>query len=176
MVEDRKGKIAEWTAKGAEWCAKQLWEARKANHRTAEHKRQWKNEAMRAWAQQNVDVHVLERANKNMVEVLEKNGIRPIPLRVTYLDRNCADCEYGPEWGSDEFNCWNCGEVYGGRPHWEEEKEWTRSISFYTYCIDGEYLSGITSQFDEVDGYFLKKIVDERTGEVIGEWEIPEEE
>lgn len=176
MDKDKKSKIAEWTAKGTEWCAKQLWEARKVNQRTENEKQVWKRKAMHSWSQQKVDVYLLEAANANMANVLRENGIKPTRLRVTYISRDCDNCECKPEDGYESDVCFNCGDIWNGRPHWEEESEHIESISFYTYSINNGYLSGITSQFNSVRDYYLRKVVDERTGEVIGEWEIPEEE
>lgn len=147
--------IAEWMKKEPIWLAEQLWSARKnaknAREEVSEYREKlWKLE------RQNDSVNEIQEANKIMADVLEQNGIRPTRLRLTYIFHDCDNCKYDED---DWYVCDNC----------DEEKEYVESISFYTYKVHDGFLEGITSQFKEEE-YELVKLVDERTGEVIGEW------
>ena len=164
MNKERKLKIEEWTRKGAEWCAAQLWNARKALSDEREHYRKLRHEI----AESNVDYYILEQSNEIMARVLADNGIRPARLRITYLDCDCLHCPDNYE--EEAWDCAGCGVEIDGEIWRKHEVEVTESLAFYTYTIDGGYLRGVTSLFEEKE-YDLLKIVDERTGEVIGEWE-----
>lgn len=177
---NKKEQIAEWTQKGAEWCATQLYEARRYLTKERRKNTEIHKELKHLEAQSMVDNDILRHSNKIMSEVLEENGIRPTRLRITYLCRDCDHCDYG-EWDDDDHEChcseigWynfpNCDELIGGDIVRGAEKAVTESIAFYTYKIDNGFLSGITGLFEHKYGYDLVKVVDEKTGEIIGEWE-----
>lgn len=167
MKKERKLKIEEWTRKGAEWCATQLWNARKALSDERERYRKLRHER----AESDVNYYILEQSNEIMARVLADNGIRPARLRITYLDCDCLHCpDNGDIYGEDAWDCAGCGTKIDGETWRKREAEVTESLAFYTYTIDGGYLRGVTSLFEEKE-YDLLKIVDERTGEIIGEWE-----
>lgn len=171
MDKERKLKIEDWAQKGAEWCATQLWNARKALSDERDKSKRYYLERNHARAERNVNDHILKQSNEIMARVLADNGIRPTRLRITYLDCDCFHCpNNGNIYGEDAWDCAGCGEEINGEIWREREVEVTESLAFYTYTISGGYLRGITSLFEEKE-YDLLKIVDERTGEVIGEWE-----
>ena len=94
-----------------------------------------------------------------MATVLQENGIRPVRLRLTYLYRDCESCQ---ESDGEEPPCafHDCDRV----------EKVTESVGLYTCFIDGSgTLKGITSQF-RTEKFDLLKAVDERTGEVIYEY------
>lgn len=171
--EQRKLKLEEWEGKGVEWCANQLWNARRELEKTRRAKTWEREQRWREQAKYNIDYWAVKRANENMADVLEKNGIRPTKLRITYYE---ADCENCPSNGSEngEWDCYGCGEEFDGYAIYERQKIYTADIAFYTYMISGSKLEGITAQFENME-YHLIKVVDERTGEIIGEWDYPED-
>lgn len=155
MNIDRKEKIQEWQAKGAEWCAVQLWATREQLAKEKEAKRQLHGKLMERIFESESQ-YLLAHENLCMATVLQENGIRPVKLRLTYLYRDCEQCSasYGNEPTCEFYEC-------------DSEEKVIESVSLYTYSIDGKgNLKGITSQF-KVENYNLLKAVDERTGEVI---------
>lgn len=157
MMNENKQEIKkEWVDKGAEWCAERLWEARKKLTKLRDElryseKQRWSNNVMDAHSR-----YLLKDANENLATVLEHNGIRPTPLRVTYIGRNKDFCE-----NCDDHFCIDCEEGLEKR---------TESMRFYTYFLADDKLSGITSKFEYVRNLEVIKITDERTGEIIAEW------
>lgn len=158
MNKERKAQIEEWKAKGAEWCAAQLYSAREQLSKEKERRRSEHEKSMK-----NIfDSHFrypLEKANECMATVLQENGIRPVRLRLTYKYSDCDSCHesYG-----EEAPC-----AYG---YCNQTETVTESVGLYTCFIDGSgTLEGITSQF-ETEKFDLLKAVDERTGEVIYEF------
>lgn len=169
-AEQKKLKLEEYKDKGLEWCAKTLL----ATKEEAAGLRAQLKTVEREKRQENTDYFALKEANDAMAEVLEKNGIRPTRLRITYIETDCENCPFYSD-EDDERDCWGCGETYRGSIVRGKEKICTQGVGFYTYLIDGNFLKGITAQFENVE-YDLIKVVDERTGEVIGEWEYQNEE
>ena len=158
MMKENKQEIKkEWMDKGPEWCAENLWKARKEltkvrNYLRTERNLRWRDA---------VNFHSmdwLKDANENLATVLEHNGIRPTPLRVTYIGRDKAVCK---ECYDEHCFCDECEEGLETR---------TESMSFYTYLLTDDKLSGITSKFEYVRNVDVIKITDERTGEIIAEW------
>lgn len=154
--KERYEAIQKWVTKEPIWLAEQLWSARK-NAKNARKEANEYREKVWKLERENDSVSEIQEANKSMAYVLEKNGIRPTKLRLTYIDHDCETCK------NDHYDCWY------ERGECENEKEYVESISFYTYKVEEGFLEGITSQFKEGE-YDLVKLVDERTGEVIGEW------
>lgn len=158
MMKENKQEIKkEWVDKGSEWCAERLWEAR---NNLTKVRNELREERDKRWSDNVIDFHsryLLKDANENLATVLEHNGIRPTLLRVTYIGRDKAFCEECDE----DFFCEDCKEGLETR---------TESMSFYTYLLAGDKLSGITSKFEHVKNLEVIKITDERTGEIIAEW------
>ena len=172
MNKNKAGQISEWIGKGAEWCANQLYLARMQRSEAYERNRNLEKEVRTLRSRVHNDLYILERANKIMADVLGENGIRPTRLRITYLDTDCVHCPCRGSEDGEGWDCLGCGEEVNGTIIRETEKEVTESIAFYTYKIDDGMLQGITSHFEESEQYDLLKAVDEKTGEVLGEWEV----
>ena len=157
MMKENKQEIKkEWMDKGPEWCAEKLWEAR---NNLTKLRNELRSARCRVWSDNVMDFHsrhFLKEANENLAAVLEHNGIRPTPLRVTYIGRDTDFCE-----NCDDPFCIDCEEGLEKR---------TESMSFYTYFLADDKLSGITSKFEYVKNLDVIKITDERTGEIIAEW------
>lgn len=160
MNKGRKAQIEEWKAKGAEWCATQLYSAREQLSKEKELRRSDRINMIRTNFFDSCFPSPLERANDCMATVLQENGIRPVRLRLTYLYRDCESCQesYGERVPCAFHDC-------------DQELETvTESVGLYTCFIDGSgTLEGITSQF-KTEKFDLLKAVDERTGEVIYEY------
>lgn len=154
MNKDRKAQIAEWAAKGAEWCATQLHTAREKCKNATDMKLQYRDEMYRERARADASAFI-EEANNNLKKVLEENGIRPTKLRVYY---RIPDCEHCPDCG-DEWACAYCD---------NEDIEVVRPVSWYTYHIANGDIDGIVSDFS-TESHCCYKIVNERTEEVLYE-------
>lgn len=107
----------------------------------------------------------ISRINENMADVLKENGIKPRKLIVTYQTTNCEKCSfYDGQFCTDEFSY----------PDQCKYKTTTRTISFYGFSIDNDYLEGITAEFIDVR-LDLLKVIDTETNEVLYEYEKEEE-
>ena len=109
----------------------------------------------------------LETINRNLAMILEKNGIRPVQLRIKFTTEDCSACEYGfrSEW---EWECANEDDPNHDCP----EKTILTSEAFYYYNIEDDELTGIISDFTN-ESYDVLEVVDERTGKTI--WKKPKE-
>ena len=162
MNKERAEAIREWSEKGAEWCATQLWNARKKAADAGQAIKMYQREAWKERGERNF-AYQIKKDNEHLKEILEENGIRPKKLRVYYRDADCPNCENNPENGG-EWDCAYCE---------DDSRQMVESISWYTYKIDDGYITGITSAFKSED-YECYKITDENTGEVL--YECKEEE
>ena len=119
---------------------------------------------------------LLRKENANLAEVLTQHGIFPKLLEVSYLKHDCHNCP-----NADFSNCMCEGEdpVCGAEDNWYGEdcvdKVVVETISFYSYRVDGDNLTGITSAFEDGD-YDLVKLRDMRTGETIFEAEADDDD
>lgn len=169
MVKTKKEKIAEFEQKGAEWCAKKLYEMREKYKECAETRQAYKRTNKILKIKDAIEEKIVKE-NEILKEILEENGIRPHRLLVTYIDVNCEHCEnngfYDGEW-----NCEGCGHL-----EWHGNFErYIETFSFYSYRIDEERLRGITSGFDEAD-FEVLRVEDANTGKVLYENEQVDEE
>lgn len=155
--KDKKIKLEEWKGKGVDWLAITLWNTRRELEKAKSNIGFYRQKSFREQARNDVDYYVVEKANEAMADALISNGIRPTKLRITYEGRDCDNCDVKEEEGA-----WECFEC-------EPNQTYTTTLAFYTYLISGRTLEGITAQFEQVE-YDLIKVVDERTGEIIGEW------
>lgn len=143
--KDKGKQIAEWTAKGAEWCAKKLYETR----RTCDDLRGRVN----CLSADKDKLSMLEDANEAMAKVMKERGVKPRLLEVTYRDDHICD---GYDCENDE--CDFCKDAMR-----------TKTMSFYTYDISDGWLTGITAKFEDMD-YLVKKVIDLTTNRVIYEY------
>lgn len=149
-VERRNAKIAEFVEKGAEWCAKKLYAARQELDFEKHKNRRIES---RLWEQSGIN-----EVNENLKKILEKNGIRPIKLRLYYRECTAEECE-------DCYECEGC----------EDYIETISQVSFYSYKITDGNIKGILHDFNS-EQFECHKIVDDRTGEVIWEETITEDQ
>lgn len=159
MNKRRKDTIAEYEAHGAHWCAEKLYAAREERDAMRERAKRKAEELMRANGKAGVYNAVL-KANYNLARVLTESGIRPTLLRVYYSEYHCDKC--GVE-DCDRYIAEEC----------DDFDDVVETISFYTYRIKDDVLDGIDSEFKS-RLMECKKIVDDRTGEVL--YEAKEEE
>ena len=153
MNEERNRQIEEWTSKGAEWCATQLWNAKKMAQKAKKEAFDCKKELHTLKIQEGL-FRALKAENEHLKDVIEFNGIRPTKMTLYYLVPDCGNCD------GDEENYYYCD---GCDPDYQNI---VVSESWYTYGITDGLISGITSSFDR-DKYECYKIVNERTGEVV---------
>lgn len=159
MNKRRKDTIAEYEAHGAQWCAEKLYAAREARDAMRERAKQMYEEMMRAFGKAGVYNAVME-ANENLARVLTESGIRPTLLRVYYSEYHCDRCDNED---CDRYIAEEC----------DDFDDVVETISFYAYRIENDMLEGINTEF-KTRLMECKKIVDERTGEVL--YEAKEEE
>lgn len=164
----RKDKLAEWEARGARWCAEQLWNAKKRIEDIKEEKRlgieHRIDDDIKAW---NYDV--VKKANYTLKCVLEEAGIFPTKLTLFYRGTYCEKCPSNSENGGDEDSCGYCN------TETMPPVIIVKTLSFYTYKITDGDIEGITTNFEDgVSRYECFKIVNEKTGEVL--YEASEEE
>lgn len=153
MNEERNRQIEEWASKGAEWCAAQLWNAKKMAQKAKKEAFDCKKELHTLKIQEGL-YGALKAENEYLKDVIEFNGIRPTKMTLYYLVPDCGDCD-----GDDiEFYCCDrCDPDY---------QDIVVSESWYTFEITDGLISGITSSFHRNE-YECYKIVNERTGEVV---------
>ena len=158
MRRNKTKTVEELASKGAEWCAKRLYEVKAELEETRERLMREQNTNSRYLMNKNI-----EQANNNLASVLEEMGVRPTRLRVYYLRKPCEDCEdIDREWWED---CQTC----------DLRSDYVETTSWYTYQIKDGLIAGILSNFE--DGEFdCYKIVNEKTGEVLYESEESEDE
>ena len=161
MNEERNRQIEEWASKGAEWCATQLWNAKKMAQKAKKEAFDYKKELHTLKIQEGLFV-ALKAENEHLKDVIEFNGIRPTKMTLYYLVPDCGDCD-----GDDvEFYCCDrCDPDY---------QNIVVSEAWYTFEITDGLISGITSSFHR-DEYECYKIVNERTGEVVYQQEVNHE-
>ena len=153
MNEERNRQIEEWTSKGAEWCATQLWNAKKMAQKAKKEAFNCKKELHILKIQEGL-FGALKAENEHLKDVLDFNGIRPTKMTLYYLVPDCGDCD-----GDDvNFYCCDCCDP--------DYQNIVVSEAWYTYEITDGLISGITSSFHR-DEYECYKIVNERTGEVV---------
>ena len=158
--------IENFKAHDVEWLAEKLYECR------AELEKARKEARRNAIAQ--LTVKEVKRENENLARVLQKNGIRPTLLRLTYYYKDCEGCPYGLN-EIDGTKCTYEENVYNPR---EENCQWGSAVSvdtYYLYDITDGYFEGISGEFNN-EGWDIIKAVDERTGDVIYEREREDDE
>lgn len=163
MNYEKKEKIREWVEKGAEWCAERLWTVQQECNRAKKSEKRHRYDRIKKVKEQEIDCTLLLKANDNLRKLLELNGIRPTRLRVTYVARSCIGCPYVKD-AECRLSWDECD--YG----WENVVE---TISYYDYKIEGGYLAGITSTFENT-GLSVLKVVDVNSEEVLYEEEQDE--
>lgn len=153
MNEERNRQIEEWTSKGAEWCATQLWNAKKMAQKAKKEAFDCKKELHTLKIQEGL-YRALKAENEHLKDVIEFNGIRPTKMTLYYLVPDCEDCD-GDD--VDFYCCDRCDPDY---------KNVVVSEAWYTFGITDGLISGVTSSFHRNE-YECYKIVNERTGEVV---------
>lgn len=159
-VENLKGK-------GEEYIARKLFEAKREIIELDSRLRE-RNVAAEYDKQ---EAKALREINSNLAYILERNGIRPKLLRITYQNEDCANCEYGfyvdPYGTGTEMQC-SCEEEDYDCPM----KTDVSTNSFYDYAIEDGELTGIAYNFN-LESYDVIEVVDEKTGKSI--WKKPKE-
>ena len=162
--EKKAETIKEWEIRGAEWCATQLWNAKKKSETDRagleRYINYWKDKADEFEGRANTQKE-LERVNERLKDILSDNGIRPTKLRLEYIAK---ECEVG-ECDADE--CWSYEDC-------DFCVEKVSVLSWYDYEITDGVIEGILSNFEDKRLNCLK-IVNERTGEVLYQYETKEE-
>ena len=153
--------------KGEEYLASRLFDAL-ADIRTMRQELSRKRQEETKYYEEYVSVY---KVNQNLAIVLEKNGVRPVPLRIRYTTEDCSACDYAYRDPYDYNMEWQCGNE--DNPNYDcPEKTILTSATFYTYYIEDDELSGIISDFTN-ESYDVLEVVDERTGKTI--WKKPKE-
>lgn len=113
------------------------------------------NDDLRRLERYRAESVVVHKVNMNLEEILKENGIKPIPLVVTFKTKECRNCDLD---GYD-LDCSTC------RPGIIHP---TETMSFFSFSVDEESLYGINAELEKIN---LKAIsvVDRRTGRVL--WE-----
>lgn len=151
----KQAQIEKWKEKGIEWCANALWEARNRcidHHRYSASKHREEAGEWEEWK-------TLNRRNSELANALLENGIRPEKLRITYKFSwcECAEC-----W-NDEVDCDECDS--------QQTEIVTKSMSLYSYTITDGFMDGLLADFNTLENLELLKVVNAKTGEIIGEWD-----
>ena len=159
--ENKQKQIQEWQERGAEWCAKRLWEARNRISvlERARYERYYSD------AEETVDMHTLCNANRRLAQALKAEGVKPQRLIIIFKDGGCID-------ESNENDCWiMLGKECTGCKYY---KEWqsTRTLTFYTWEINEGMLNGITKEFEDLS-FEVVSVIDEKTKTVL--WQAPKE-
>ena len=117
----------------------------------------------------------VDEANRNLAELLFKYGARPRHLLVTYLRKDCKNCKWSTQYSTIDDNSYVCE---NGDNWYESDCEWetvTETLSFYTFEISGETLTGILGDFSN-EQYDIIRVEDMDTGKVFYEREEDDEE
>ena len=108
------------------------------------------------WAAQNkanelrAENETLRLANENLRCILEENGIRPHQLLVTYEDdQEWEECYYR-----------RCDEEC-------PKKKKMEKVSFYTYSVDADVLTGIITTFQKEKYIDVISVVDAQSGKTL---------
>lgn len=162
MAKTKKEQIAEFEQNGAEWCAKKLYEARERNKELEKIRRKWLYSESLQSIKDTIN-RTIKQQNENMAEVLADNGVRPHKLLITFMETDCEHCEHS---GSEYGECIYCDydDDFG---NWQKIQE---TISFYSFRITEEEISGITSLFEDKKFQVLK-VIDENNGRTLFERE-----
>ena len=172
MIQGKAERIAKYTGKGVEWCAKKLYEARRELEAVRGQKNMYQQEAWKDRAECD-EIETLKKINARMAKILEQNGIRPVRLRITYLACDCEHCENnGNIYGEDAWDCYGCGEEINGHIYREKEIRVITTEPFYSYELAGNKLAGITGLFEAKEHNEVIKVIDMGTNEVL--YEAPE--
>ena len=147
-------KVTEYLSKGAEWCANQLWNARKENDTIRKDMDRLRKELAQSEIT-NMTAEAYKEANHLMNEVLVGHNIFPIRLTLYFRENDCSGCVEG----EGAYSCCECI---------PPEKEIIETVSMYTMRIEDGYLEGITSDFKE-RGVECFKITNTDTGEILYE-------
>lgn len=156
----RKRKIAEWEQRGNQWCAEQLWLARKAAYGQAETIGKLSSSLHETEAR----ADALAETNEILSLVLKENGIRTHKLIITYEEGRClADLA-----GTGECDEWDCDYC----PKWQQALK-IRTVGFYIWELTEDVLQGITADFKK-EGFDVVRIIDDETRRLL--WERQEDE
>lgn len=149
--EKKSAKIQEWTKKGAQWCAEQLWLSRRQSEERQDSIRRLRLSA----DEKEPIIRSLQATNRIMAKVIhDRKGIKPRQLMVNYVDGRCE----APE----DYECWHdCEFCDYGKAH-----NCVGTFSFYTLEIDDGNLTGITSKF-EYANLTVTRVIDMETNEVL---------
>ena len=143
-------KVAEYLSKGAEWCANQLWNARKENDTIRKEMDRLRGELTQSRIT-NMTAGTYKEANHLMNEVLVGHNIFPVRLTLYFRENDCSGCA--------EYDCFECE---------PPKKEVIETVSMYTMRIEDGFLEGITSDFKS-RGVECFKITNTDTGEILYE-------
>lgn len=168
-MKQRQEQIKEWAEKGAEWCAKRLWDERNKLNDTTAKLRCIELKASRLECENANGYQTVLRQNHTMAGVLENHGIMPTRLRLTYRAHDEHMCEGCDGYGRD---CEECAYL----------QECIETETFYSYRIGQEWwmgerdwvIEGATGEFEYRTTWNLIEVRDDRTNEVI--WKRPEQE
>lgn len=141
---------------------KKLYEMREQYKKCAEERKQYIRSRKILKIKDAIERNIVKE-NETLKEIIEENGIRPHKLLVTYIERDCENCGNNGYY-TGEWDCQGCGYIEGFGS-WEKVVE---TISFYSYRIDEERLTGITSGFVDAD-FEVVRVEDANTGKVLYE-------
>ena len=164
MIAGKKDAIEEWASKGAEWCAKRLWDAKEETKRAISAKESYRKEVKELEIRNELS-RTINAENEILRMVLEENGIRPRQLILWVEDKPCDTCQ--ELFGEDTY-CMHEGECR------KEDVKLVLTVSWYVFRISDGYINGITSRLKS-KGYNCTKIVDGRSDAVLYEAKTEED-
>ncbi len=146
--KEHKDKLFEnWQSRDKEWLMQRLWETRNQNTDLMKKRMVF------------ID-HDIKEINDNLAKILTDNGIRPHSLIIEYIVHDCESCIY--------FDDGECN--YEGYDDLCEYKNIVKTVSFYSFEIDNDYITGINSKF-ESEGFSVIKVIDSNTSTILYEKE-----
>lgn len=146
-------KVSEYLQKGVEWCANQLWNARRENNTLREDMEKLRRECFRNEITLRMS-EAYKESNYLMHDVLVYHHIFPTKLTLHFRENDCEGC-----YEETTEECFYCE---------PPQKEIVETAYLYTVRIENGYLEGITSEFKR-KGVDCFKIVNTDTGEILYE-------
>jgi len=168
--QERAEKIKHWMEMGLQGLAEQMWVTWSQNKKLREEARRRICNARKEDKRKEAKLEAYEtllKENERLKDILQDNGIRPKKLEVTYIADDCQHCQF---YNRLEDACE--GNIWGDDCITKEVRE---TVSFYSYKIDDDALSGITADFKEEEFNALE-VRDGKTGKVLYEYKEEKEE
>lgn len=150
---EKQAKIAEYTQRGVEWCANQLYLSRNTCKNLRAELYHWRY----GKRSDSYKISELEDANRTLMKLLKKEGVKAKELIVTYKDMECLNDDY--------CNGWDCD----NECRFYSEHESTETFKFYSWDISDGILNGITKRLEEVANLELVQVIDANSDRVIYE-------